>query len=44
MAALTAETGWALLVPMVAGLVIIWAADLLHDAAYIPPAHAVRRA
>jgi hypothetical protein len=44
MAALTAETSWALLVPMVAGLVIIWAADLLHDAAYIPPAHAVRHA
>ena len=44
MAALTAETSWALLVPMVAGLVIIWAADLLHDAAYIPPAQAVRHA
>jgi hypothetical protein len=29
---------------MVAGLVIIWAAGLLHDAGYITPAHAVRHA
>jgi hypothetical protein len=43
-AALVAETAWALLVPMVAGLVIIWAAGLLHDAGYIAPAHAVRHA
>ena len=43
-AALIAETSWALLVPMVAGLVIIWAAALLHDAGYIAPAHAVRHA
>jgi hypothetical protein len=43
-AALVAETSWALLVPMVAGLVIIWAAGLLHDAGYIAPAHAVRHA
>lgn len=43
-AALIAETTWALLVPMVAGLVIIWAAVLLHDAGYIAPAHAVRHA
>ena len=43
-AALIAETTWALLVPMVAGLVIIWAAALLHDAGYIAPAHAVRHA
>ena len=40
-AALIAETTWALLVPMVAGLVIIWAAALLHDTGYIAPAHAV---
>jgi hypothetical protein len=37
-AALIAETSWALLVPMVAGLVIIWAAALLHDAGYVAPA------
>ena len=43
-AALVAETAWALLVPMVAGLVIIWAAGLLHGAGYIAPAHAVRHA
>jgi hypothetical protein len=29
---------------MVAGLVIIWAAGLLHDAGYIAPARAVRHA
>jgi hypothetical protein len=29
---------------MVAGLVIIWAAALLHDAGYIAPAHAARHA
>ena len=40
----TARDQLGLLVPMVAGLVIIWAADLLHDAAYVPPAHAVRHA
>ena len=43
-AALIAETTWALLVPMVAGLVIMWAAGLLHDAGYIAPAPAVRHA
>ena len=43
-AALVAETSWALLAPMVAGLVIIWAAGLLHDAGCIAPAHAVRHA
>ena len=43
-AALIAETTWALLVPMVAGLVIIWAAALLHDTGYIAPTHAVRHA
>jgi hypothetical protein len=43
-AALVVETSWALLVPMVAGLVIIWAAGLLHDAGYIAPARAVRHA
>jgi hypothetical protein len=43
-AALIAETSWALLVPMVAGLVIIWVIALLHDAGYIAPAHAARHA
>ena len=43
-AALIVETSWALLVPMVAGLVIIWAAALLHDAGYVAPAHAVGHA
>jgi len=43
-AALVAETSWALLVPMVAGPVIIWAAGLLHDAGYIAPARAVSHA
>jgi hypothetical protein len=43
-AALIAETSWALLVPMVAGLVIIWAAALLHDAGYVASAHAVGHA
>ncbi len=43
-AALIVETTWALLVPMVAGLVIIWALALLHDTGYIAPAHAVRDA
>ena len=32
------------LVPMVAGLVIIWAAALLHDAGYVAPAHTVGHA
>ena len=43
-AALIAETIWPLLIPMVADLVIIWAAALLHDTGYIAPAHAVRHA
>ena len=43
-AALIAETTWALLVPMMAGLVTIWAAALMHDARYIAPARAVRHA
>ena len=38
-AALIVETSWALLVPMAAGLVIIWASALLHDAGYLAPAH-----
>ena len=43
-AALIVEASWALLVPMVAGLVIIWAAALLHDAGYVAPAHTVGHA
>ena len=33
-----------LLVPTVAGLVIIWAAAQLHDADHIAPTHAIRHA
>ena len=43
-AALIVETSWALLVPMVAGLVIIWASALLHEAGYLASAHPVRHA
>lgn len=43
-AALIAETTWAPLVPMAAGLVIIWASALLRDVGYLAPAHAVRHA
>ena len=38
-AALIAETVWALLVPAMAGLVLMWALALLHDAGYVAPAH-----
>ena len=34
-AALIAETVWALLVPMVAGLVLMWALALTHDAGFV---------
>jgi hypothetical protein len=43
-AALIAETVWALLVPAMAGLVIIWALALLHDVGYVAPAHGTGRA
>jgi hypothetical protein len=36
-AALVAETSWVLLVPMVAGIVIVWALALAHDAGYLAP-------
>ncbi len=39
-AALIAETVWALLVPAMAGLVLMWALALLHDAGYVVPEHA----
>jgi hypothetical protein len=38
-AALIAETVWALLVAALAGLVLMWALALLHDAGYVAPAH-----
>ena len=44
LAALIVQTSWALLVPMVAGLVIIWVLALLHDAGYVAPGHAPRPA
>ena len=34
-AALVAETSWALLVPMVAGIVVVWALAVAHDAGYL---------
>ena len=34
-AALIAETVWALLVPAMAGLVLMWALAFLHDAGYV---------
>jgi hypothetical protein len=37
-AALIAETVWALLVPALAGLVLMWVLALLHDAGYLAPA------
>jgi hypothetical protein len=43
-AALVAETTWALLVPMVAGLVLMWALALVHDAGYVAPGHAAGHA
>ncbi len=43
-AALIAETVWALLVPAMVGLVLTWALALLHDAGYVAPAHAARHA
>ena len=44
LAALIVETSWALLVPMVAGLVIMWALALMHDAGYVAPDHAAGHA
>jgi sensor histidine kinase regulating citrate/malate metabolism len=43
-AALIAETVWALLVPAMAGLVIMGALALLHDAGYLAPGHAAGHA
>jgi hypothetical protein len=43
-AALIAETTWWLLVPMVAGLVLMWALALTHDAGYVAPTHAAGHA
>ena len=41
-AALIAGNVWALLVPMVAGVVIVWALALAHDAGYLSDRHLVR--
>lgn len=41
-AALIAENVWALLVPMVAGVVIVWVLALAHDAGYLSSGHLVR--
>ncbi|MGZ4435957.1 MAG: hypothetical protein ACXVW7_20395 [Trebonia sp.] len=38
-AALIAETVWALLVPAMARLVIMWALALVHDAGYLAAGH-----
>ena len=38
-AALIAETVWALLVPAMAGLVLLWALALLHDVGYLAREH-----
>ena len=43
-AALIAERVWVLLVPMVAGLVFMWALALMHDAGYVAPARAAGHA
>lgn len=43
-AALIAETMWALLVPMMAGLVLMWVLALVHDAGYMAPRRAIRHA
>jgi hypothetical protein len=43
-AALIVETSWALLVPMMAGLMLLWALALMHDAGYLAPRHAAGHA
>jgi ferredoxin len=43
-AALIVETSWALLVPMMIGVVILWAMALMHDAGYLAPEQATRPA
>jgi hypothetical protein len=42
--ALIAETMWALLVPAMASLALLWALALVHDAGYLAPEHATRHA
>jgi hypothetical protein len=42
--AVIAETVWTLLVPAVAGLVLMWALALLHDAGYVASAHGAMHA
>jgi hypothetical protein len=43
-AALIVETTWALLVPMMVGLVLLWVLALVHDAGYAAPRHAAGHA
>ena len=43
-AALIVETSWALLVPMMAGLVLMWGLALIRDAGYVATGHAARHA
>jgi hypothetical protein len=43
-AALIVETSWALLVPMVACLTLMWALALIHDAGYLASGHAAGHA
>ena len=43
-AALIVETSWALLVPMMADLVLMWALALIRDASYVATGHAARHA
>lgn len=40
LAALVAETIWALLVPMVTGIVVMWVLAVMHDAGYLTAGHA----
>ena len=43
-AALIAETVWALLVPAMGGLVLMWGLAILHDAGYLAREHAAGHA
>ncbi|MZF87706.1 hypothetical protein [Streptomyces sp. SID5643] len=43
-AALIAETSWALLVPMMAALVAFWAAAMTHEIRHVAPTGTLRRA
>ena len=43
-AALIVETSWALLVPMMAGLMLMWGLALIRDAGYVATGHVARHA